>query len=363
MTIGEKIKQLRKQNDITQEKLADYLNISYQAISKWENNTACPDISMIVPLANFFGVTTDVLFCRDEEEQKKEIEEIENEVMRLANLGYVKERIPLCRSAVIKYPKSYRCLINLAYALINSKWSKGFEQDEIDSYLGEAIEICERVLEDCTETEYRSSATQTLVMIYGDKQSKFYDEEKAVNYAFKQASMTVSRELLLVHAYGTITEKAAEQRHRNNVSFMDLLSQNITFENYSSDEEFIFALNTMLNILNSFFYDGNFLFFHCRIAEIYRCLATSYAKLNDNKKAIEALYSAKKHALAYENIPDGEQNYTSIFICKTSHNNANTSKNFTCSELDLVRDILKNNAFDGMRDTSEFKEFEQSISD
>ena len=70
MTIGEKIKHLRKKQDITQEKLADYLNITYQSVSKWENNTAMPDISMIVPLANFFGVTNDELF--DLDRSKKE---------------------------------------------------------------------------------------------------------------------------------------------------------------------------------------------------------------------------------------------------------------------------------------------------
>ena len=36
MNIGEKIKELRRKNDLTQEKLADYLNVSYQAVSKWE---------------------------------------------------------------------------------------------------------------------------------------------------------------------------------------------------------------------------------------------------------------------------------------------------------------------------------------
>ena len=45
MTIGEKIKQLRKKNDLTQEKLADYLCVSYQAVSKWECGLSSPDIA------------------------------------------------------------------------------------------------------------------------------------------------------------------------------------------------------------------------------------------------------------------------------------------------------------------------------
>lgn len=60
--IGKKIKDLRKSQDITQEKLADYLNISYQAVSKWENGTALPDITLVPSIANFFGISTDELF-------------------------------------------------------------------------------------------------------------------------------------------------------------------------------------------------------------------------------------------------------------------------------------------------------------
>ena len=80
MTIGEKIRQLRLQNSVTQEKLADYLNISYQAISKWENNNALPDISLVVPLANFFEISTDELFDRNTEAQAEEIEQYKKEI-------------------------------------------------------------------------------------------------------------------------------------------------------------------------------------------------------------------------------------------------------------------------------------------
>ena len=61
-TMGQIIKKLRKERNFTQEELAEQLNVTFQAISKWENDTGMPDISQIVPLANVFGVSTDVLF-------------------------------------------------------------------------------------------------------------------------------------------------------------------------------------------------------------------------------------------------------------------------------------------------------------
>ena len=60
--LGEKIKFLRKQKNISQETLADHLGISFQSISKWENGISLPDVTMIPAIASFFGVSTDELF-------------------------------------------------------------------------------------------------------------------------------------------------------------------------------------------------------------------------------------------------------------------------------------------------------------
>jgi len=62
ISIGDKIKLLRKLKGITQDALSDVLHISYQAISKWENGLAQPDISTIPIIANYFGVSIDELF-------------------------------------------------------------------------------------------------------------------------------------------------------------------------------------------------------------------------------------------------------------------------------------------------------------
>ena len=62
MQLGEKIKSLRKQKNLSQEVLANYLGVSFQAVSKWESGTTMPDVMLIPAIASFFGVSTDELF-------------------------------------------------------------------------------------------------------------------------------------------------------------------------------------------------------------------------------------------------------------------------------------------------------------
>ncbi len=57
--IGEKIRFLRKQRNISQEVLANYLGVSFQAVSKWETESAMPDVTLIPAIASFFGVSTE----------------------------------------------------------------------------------------------------------------------------------------------------------------------------------------------------------------------------------------------------------------------------------------------------------------
>lgn len=62
LPLGDNIKRLRNEQKITQEQLAEYLNISYQAISKWENNITIPDVQLLPAIAEYFEVSIDELF-------------------------------------------------------------------------------------------------------------------------------------------------------------------------------------------------------------------------------------------------------------------------------------------------------------
>lgn len=65
-TLGKRIVQNRKRLGLTQDQLAEKLGVTAQAVSKWENDQSCPDITMLPRLAEIFGITTDALLGREE---------------------------------------------------------------------------------------------------------------------------------------------------------------------------------------------------------------------------------------------------------------------------------------------------------
>jgi len=60
-SIGRRINEYRRQRNITQEQLAETMGVTSQAVSKWENDISCPDISVLPQLADYFGVSLDLL--------------------------------------------------------------------------------------------------------------------------------------------------------------------------------------------------------------------------------------------------------------------------------------------------------------
>lgn len=60
-TLGSRITECRKSKGITQDQLAEYMGVSSQAVSKWENDLSCPDITLLPRLADYFGITIDEL--------------------------------------------------------------------------------------------------------------------------------------------------------------------------------------------------------------------------------------------------------------------------------------------------------------
>lgn len=108
-TIGMRIQQARKQKAFTQSELADKLYVSAQAVSKWENDQASPDITMLSSLSEILGVTIDYLINGKKEsetvlkvDEKKNIEDMIFKVKILDGETKVNVNLPLVLLTIVK---------------------------------------------------------------------------------------------------------------------------------------------------------------------------------------------------------------------------------------------------------------------
>ena len=120
MNIGNKIKELRKQRGITQEQLASSIGVSFQAVSKWENNITLPDITLAPALAAYFGVSMDELFGFDLKEIESAVESIVNEAYKYRESD-LKRSKDILKEGLCRYPDNEILLNNLLYVLNYTK--------------------------------------------------------------------------------------------------------------------------------------------------------------------------------------------------------------------------------------------------
>ena len=71
MELGNQLQKLREKHDMSQQDLADKLNVSRQAIYKWENNKGYPDIENLIALSDVFQVTVDEMIRSDDKLREK----------------------------------------------------------------------------------------------------------------------------------------------------------------------------------------------------------------------------------------------------------------------------------------------------
>ena len=151
--LGEKMKSLRKQKNISQEVLASYLGVSFQAVSKWENGNTMPDVAMIPAIASFFGVSTDELFDFNLFEIEKQIEEICYESWKYRENNPAKAE-HILRAGLQRFPGNDILLNNLLYTLDNRT-----RADEV-------ITLCKTLIASTRDDSVKYDACRILASCY-----------------------------------------------------------------------------------------------------------------------------------------------------------------------------------------------------
>ena len=175
--LGSNIRSFRKNKGFTQEELAGMLGVTPQAVSRWESETGLPDVSMIVPIAQTLGITTDALLgyqqqSQDERITKKifkkmsELEDVSNPGMsELKIVEYLADEVaknPMNYDVVLKYVQR---VAGLSY-YIDMQNLLSDDPKRAQAILEDAIRKGINIIRYCNETVKINNAHHALAWIY-----------------------------------------------------------------------------------------------------------------------------------------------------------------------------------------------------
>ena len=328
--IGEKIKALRKRDDITQERLAEVLGVTNQAVSKWESGNSYPDIEYISPIANIFNVTIDYLFDHDTAEKAKKIEEYfeQYETHKRINQPLNDERIELMRHALAEFPAEEKLLVKLAEALFNKWLSNGLNYLTKDGYTypdfkwhksldswEESMKISEGLLASSTDDAIRAKCRYYLAMIYGRTNEK----EKLLAIVEKFDSIWCSKENIL--HFTLFGEEGIKNNQQYLVSLLGMLGNLFfltpEFTNTDTRAEQYGILISMWK----FIFRGDYGAYNSRMASLYSEYAEALYQTKPDE-AVKAFEQAFAHAKMIEMLDseEGEKTYTSPYVNRLTYN-------------------------------------------
>ena len=122
MTIGKRIAALRREKNLKQDDLAQMLEVSPQAVSKWENDQTCPDISLLPKLAKILGVSVDELLSGKQEPQP---------VATLVPEDQRKDIKDMMLRIVVDSADGDKVRVNLPMALVQLAMEMGMEMPQV----------------------------------------------------------------------------------------------------------------------------------------------------------------------------------------------------------------------------------------
>lgn len=151
--LGEKIRSLRKERNLSQEILAQYLGVSFQSVSKWENGSSLPDVALIPAIASFFEISTDELFDFNMLEIEKRVEKLCFDAAQFRSTDPEKAE-KMLRSALRQYPGNDIILNNLLYTMRSPERNP------------EVVDICKALIESTKHDDVRFDALRILAETY-----------------------------------------------------------------------------------------------------------------------------------------------------------------------------------------------------
>ncbi len=208
-TIGSVIRELRKEKGISQEELSVILGVTAQAVSKWENDNGLPDISLLVPIADYFDVSLDYLFLRDDSDYY-DLQEIDYDK--------TKERYTKAREALLLYPHNYRYHLNLAdaeYQLAFAEIINDGSADRFDELSQDALLHYEKVIDNAKDDKQLKSAVIGKILILRLLE-RIEDADWSAEFEYPDPQVTTAEQVMMLTPCGNALKEYLEKENCGN---------------------------------------------------------------------------------------------------------------------------------------------------
>lgn len=241
--IGGNLRRLRAQKGLTQEQLAEIFHVSAQAVSRWENDQAYPDMMILPGLALFYETTVDDILGMARYRKEERLQYVLNEVYSLARAGEIDAAIERIQENLRIYPNNSALLIALSETMARKPGDSIF--------LPEAILAAERVLENHDiSMKARSTVMVNLLFLY----MRTGSAEKAKRLIRELPHIWESREMVMAEVHeGEEYREELKKAVRKALSFLcmkidgcgervigktpEYVQLGVEFENGMSDSE------------------------------------------------------------------------------------------------------------------------------
>lgn len=351
MNIGMTIKKIRTAKGITQERLAEYLNLSVSAISQWECGKTMPDITLLPVLANIFDITTDELLEVDLTKKQEEINRIIAEYDRMSNLGLEKEKFDYIKAAYQRFP-------NAAPILEKYLWTLNYDpycdnNDGRTAHEDELITLCERILSDSTVDSLRYTALSILSGVYAKKG----DLDNALSYAKRFPAYDTAGEQI-EYLYECGSDQWWEQVRENIYLLTEQLMvkiRNCALYAPLPPVERIGLFNKAVSLLDLIYDEGDYGFAHYHLCELHIWIAKRYIEMKDYVHAEEHLDCGLSHAKRYDALPFITK-HSSFLVHGHVFETAKVYSGFTGNDVKRELDYIDEDEFyNGIREMEWFR--------
>lgn len=352
--LGENIKRMRREKELTQEALAEFLGVTFQSVSNWERGESYPDITMLPEIAGFFKVSVDELLGVNRAEDEKELKKLLKEFDNLRDKKLITEALDKMRQ---RFSSDFRVQLRYMSYLTFYDW------ENLEKNSAKIISIYENIQNNCTNDSIRICAKRTYIDLLEQltcKKNPTLSFNEFENLIRELPRIRDTREMYCfsyrMHEHPDADKIIQDVMEEVISVFYDLFSSYYFSHDKFSREYQIEMVEKTIEFFNYIYNDGNYskmwrIVMNC----CYGLLGWNYHQIGNDEKALYNLRKSAELAVSFDNLERNSTLHSTLFEGR-NFDKQTLGSNFIAKSW-MKENICKHYPLsETFKSTSEFKE-------